>query len=293
MLSKRDLMNMEGIMMLYAIKQNAGKREAARHLNTSIDTLNKYLNNLEDELGVKLVTPTEKGCILTEKGEQVVEVAHIIKKSLQQAYAVVPQETDIRGEVRIAYESDARSNMYVFLGDFLAEHPDLTLFIDTIDDVPDMSKLSYDICMGYNIPRGDDLVIIYSKEISFGFFAASEYLAKHSYPQDINDLLMNHRLLIKNGGWWQTSEGKKMIQNAKKGVCFSNSTFVVNDLAISGSGIAVMPMNFVRGGHGMVCLDNIPCDATATLYLISHRTVKDIPKVRVTLDYYKSLIEKL
>ncbi len=293
MLSKRDMMNMEGIMMLYAIKQNAGKREAARRLNTSIDTLNKYLNSLEDELGVKLVTPNEKGCVLTEKGELVVEIADIIKQNLQQAYAVAPLETNVKGEVRVAYECDARSNMYVFLGDFLSQYPDITLFIDTFDNVPDMSKLSYDICMGYHIPKGDDLVIVYSKKISFGFFAASEYLAKHSYPQDLNDLLANHRLLIKNDGWWKTSEGKKMIQNAKKGVCFSNSTFVVNDLAISGSGIAVMPLNFVRGGHGMVCLDNIPCDISATLYLISHRTLKDIPKVRVALDYYKSMLEKL
>ena len=62
MFSKKDLMNMEGIMMLHAIKKSSGKRNAAKFLNTSIDTLNKYLNNLESELGVKLVASDEKGC---------------------------------------------------------------------------------------------------------------------------------------------------------------------------------------------------------------------------------------
>ena len=79
----------------------------------------------------------------------------------------------------------------------------------------------------------------------------------------------------------------------KKGVCFSNSTFVINDLAISGSGIAVMPTNFIRGGHGMVCLDNIPCNVEATIYLVSHRTIKDIPKIRAVLKHYKEMLEKL
>lgn len=293
MFSKRDLMNMEGIMMLYAIKKSAGKRNAAKFLNTSIDTLNKYLNNLENELGVKLVSSYEKGCVLTEKGEKVVEIADVIKKNLQQAYAVVPSVNDVKGEVRIAYERDARSNMYVYLGDVLEQYPDIALFIDTFDSAPDMTNMAYDICMSYTIPRGEDLVVIYTKKVPFGFFASSDYLTRHTYPKDRDDLLENHRLLVKNSGWWQTAEGKRMIQNAKKGVCFSNSTFVVNDLAISGSGVAVMPTNFVRGGHGMVCLDNIPCGVEATIYLTSHRSVKDIPKVRVILDNYKNMLEKL
>lgn len=74
MFSKRDLMNMKGIMMLHAIKKYGGKRTAAKFLNTSIDTLNKYLSNLENELGVKLVASDEKGCFLTPKGEQVTEM---------------------------------------------------------------------------------------------------------------------------------------------------------------------------------------------------------------------------
>ncbi len=293
MFSKKDLMNMEGIMMLHAIKKSSGKRNAAKFLNTSIDTLNKYLNNLESELGVKLVASDEKGCTLTEKGEKVVEIADIIKQNLQQAYAIVPTETDVKGEVRIAYERDARSNMYVCLGELLEQSPSLSLYIDTFDKAPDMNKMAYDVCISYSVPRGDDLVVVYSRKIKFGFFASSEYLAKHSYPQDREDLLKNHRLLIKNEGWWQTPEAKKMLQKAQKGICFSNSTFVVNDLAISGSGVAVMPMNFIRGGHGMVCLDNIPCNIEATLYLITHRSIKDIPKIRTVLNYYKKMLEKL
>ena len=293
MFSKKDLMNMEGIMMLHAIKKSYGKRNAAKFLNTSIDTLNKYVNNLESELGVKLVASDEKGCTLTPKGEKVVAIADVLKQHLQQAYAIVPSETNVKGEVRIAYERDARSNMYVCLEELLEQSPDLSLFIDTFDKAPDMHKMAYDICMSYTVPKGEDLVVVYSRKVKFGFFASSEYLAKHSYPQDLNDLLKNHRLLVKNEGWWQTPEAKKLQQKAEKGICFSNSTFVVNDLAISGSGIAIMPLNFVRGGHGMVCLDNIPCSAEATIYLITHRTIKDIPKIRTVLNYYKKMLEAL
>ena len=168
MFSKKDLMNMEGIMMLHAIKKSSGKRNAAKFLNTSIDTLNKYLNNLESELGVKLVASDEKGCTLTEKGEKVVEIADIIKQNLQQAYAIVPTETAVKGEVRIAYERDARSNMYVCLGELLEQSPNLSLYIDTFDKAPDMNKMAYDICISYSIPRGDDWVVGYRRKFKFG-----------------------------------------------------------------------------------------------------------------------------
>ena len=43
MFGKKDLTNIEGIMMLYAVKTYASKRHAARYLNVSLDTLDKYI----------------------------------------------------------------------------------------------------------------------------------------------------------------------------------------------------------------------------------------------------------
>ena len=180
---------MEGIMMLHAIKKSSGKRNAAKFLNTSIDTLNKYVNNLESELGVKLVASDEKGCTLTPKGEKVVAIADVLKQHLQQAYAIVPSETNVKRRGAYCIWARARSNMYVCLEELLEQSPDLSLFIDTFDKAPDMHKMAYDICMSYTVPKGEDLVVVYSRKVKFGFFASSEYLAKHSYPQDLNDLL--------------------------------------------------------------------------------------------------------
>ena len=54
-----------------------------------------------------------------------------------------------------------------------------------------------------------------------------------------------------------------------------------------------MPMTFAKDNLGLVCLDNIKTDVKMTLYLLAHRAVKDIPRVRVVIDYYKSLIDRL
>lgn len=293
MFSKRDLMNMEGIMMLHAIQKYGGKRTAAKFLNTSIDTLNKYLSNLENELGVKLVASDEKGCFLTPNGEQVTEIAEEIKNNLQQAYNVAPISSDIKGEVKIIYESNVRSNFYIrHLRDFLDKYSNLSIFVDTCNLVPNMSNLDYDICLSYHIPKGNDLVVVAERKTPCGFFASQKYLENHDYPQNIEDILLYHRLILKRDCKKWVEEAPKFMRNARR-LFLSNSTFAVNDMIMNGGGIGIMPTNFAKEGVGLVCLDNIPCETNSIIYLVTHDSIKDIPKIRVVLNYYKDILKNL
>jgi len=283
-------MNVEGIMMLHAIQKVAGKRNAAKYLHTSIDTLNKYLGNLETELGVKLVASDEKGCLLTPKGKKVVEIAELIKGNLQQVYAVAPLDADIKGEVRVAYDSNVRSNLYTMnLQNFLDKYPRLSVFMDSFYCTPDMSNLGYDISLSYHIPKGEDLVVITERETPCCFYASKVYLENHGCPHTMDDILTNHRLVLKQDCWKWVKDGRALFQKACKGLCVSNSTFVVNDIVLNGGGIGIMPVNCMLERQGLVRLD-VPCVASSTIYLVSHRTVKDLPKVRALLDYYKDLL---
>lgn len=294
MFNKKDLMNLESIIMLYAIKKNAGKRPAAKDLNTSIDTLNKYLEHLEQELGTKLISVNERGCSLTVYGEKVAEVAEQIKTCLLKAYAVAPDNKEIKGDVRIAYDRSVRSNIYsTQIKELLDEYSELSLTIDTFDKIPNMSDLKYDISLSYEIPKGDDVVIVFAKEVPCGFFASSEYLAQHPYPKNITDLLENHRLILKNDCCKWLCEDKKILQKAKKKFLLSNSTFVVNSIITQSGGVGIMPLFFTKEDLNLVCLNNIKCEVNMVIYLVSHRAVKDIPKIRIMLEYYKKLLHQL
>lgn len=51
MITKRSLQNLSALMMLLAVDRYQSKRKVAECINTSIDTVNKYLRNLEQNLG--------------------------------------------------------------------------------------------------------------------------------------------------------------------------------------------------------------------------------------------------
>lgn len=54
-----------------------------------------------------------------------------------------------------------------------------------------------------------------------------------------------------------------------------------------------MPLYFARNCPGLVHLEHIKCAVFVTIYLTSQRFIKDIPKVRTALDYYKQLFKNL
>ena len=53
MLTRKDMNKLVSLLYLLSVSQNASKRKASEKLDTSIDTINKYLGDLEQNLGEK------------------------------------------------------------------------------------------------------------------------------------------------------------------------------------------------------------------------------------------------
>lgn len=294
MFSKKDLTNIEGIMMLSAIKAHCSKRHAAKDLNVSLDTMDKYLHILEDEFGAKLLTTSGRGCFLTPQGEKILQNADLLKKCMENLYHMKDMETETKGEVKIAYDLNVRINYHTEIIKYLfRKYPEIELNIDNISGCPDMKNAEYDIYLSYSVPEGDDLVIITRKQVPFKFFATQKYIEENKFPHSIDDLLKHHYLILRKDMWKKISSGGQVELKQQKGLVLTNSAFVVNDIAANGYGIGVMPYYFKKLSKDLVCLDNIECHVVNTLYLISHKNRKDIPKVRVVLNFYKEMLKNL
>lgn len=294
MFSKKDLSIIEGIMMLNAVKEHSSKRLAAKYLNVSLDTLDKYLRILEEELGAKLLIATGRGCTITKFGDQILKNIILLKKCISNIYMLKEFDTHISGKVDVVYDISVRGNFPSgSIRKLFKKYPDITLHINSTTGTPDMSQINHDICLSYEIPKGDDLVVICSRQIPCKFFASSEYLKQYSSPQTLQDLILNHRLILRQDNWNDLNHFVQIDEKCCKGVSITDSAFVVSDVAANSGAIGVMPYYQNTIEQRLICLDNLECPAANTLYLISHKTRKDIPKVRAVLNYYKDVINSL
>ena len=187
MLSKKDWTMLGSMMMLQTVKESGGKLKAAKNWNISIDTFNKYLAGLEKDLGLKLLSITNRKCTLTFHGDKVVDIVNQVKGLLEKTKELSEVNKSAKGEVKVVYGRNVRTNVYTKdIDKFFAKYKDIALKVDVFDEIPDMNSMAYDICLCYDrLPKGDDLVILAQKDVPCGYFASSEYLKHNPYPQSL------------------------------------------------------------------------------------------------------------
>ena len=291
MIGKKELSILEGILFLRAIEQCEGKRKASEALCTSIDTINKYLENLEQELGVKLISSNGRGSSLTNAAQRIVEKTTKIKEIIDEVQNIRLENREIKGEVRVFMALGYAS--YLVPQDLSALFdlfPELRINSITATDKSSFDVDDFDIALTYEEIIDNDIVSITEKTVYCGFFASPKYLAQKGYPIDIDDMIANHRLLTKHDSLLRKIVGEDRFKKAN--ICFkSNNTMALINALENNTGIGIMPLSFAL--NGFVCLDNITCDVPVTYRLYANRHTKDIPRVRTLINFYKDIMDKL
>ena len=277
------------MLVLHAINQLDGKRKAAKVLDLSIDTINKYIENLEKDCGGKLLNSTGNGTSLTIRGEQVAVWSREVIRELNHLYIMMSEREELKGEVKVLWDENARANtINSDLWSYLKKNKNVTLVSTTITNVNEWKNYSADLMVSNVRWVGEEWEEIYRKDINAGYFASSQYLKKYGYPKDKEDLLENHRMMfLRNDyAWLQGVEDD--IKHAKHKVYMSDSSFALNEAIASGVGVGLMPLSFAR--KGLVYLENIECNAKGTVYLTVHKVSKMVQRVRVMAEHLIAMI---
>ncbi len=291
MINKKDMSILESILYLRAIEQCSGKRKASETLGTSVDTINKYIDNLESYFGIKLLSTNGRGSDLTETAKRIVDKTAKIKEALEDIYNIKLNNQEIKGEVRVFMALGYAS--YIVpqdLSELFDVFPELHINSITAMDTSAFNIKDVDIAITSQEIDTQDIVLIGEKKVHCGFFASSQYLAQNGYPVDLDDMVKKHRLITQHDYLLTRVLGEEKFNKAN--ICFkSNNTLALINALENNTGIGIMPLSFAL--HGLVCLDNIPCDCPITYHLYANRLTKDIPRVRTLINFYKDIMNKL
>ncbi len=293
-LNIKDVNLLQAICYLKIIEKYAGKKQAAQKFGVSIDTLNKYIDNLEQELGYKVLSSNVKGSFLTPRGKALLQKSAVIEQVLDDIKSVPTNLKEISGEVRVAVSSIAASAIFSKdLVSFYEQYPKIKLLhlIRNEDGQKGIPFSDVDIALSLSLPADSDSVVLCSKKIEFGFFAAPQYISKHGYPQNLEDLTQNHQIINKIGYEKYIEGWEDLLKKAKSNNFATNVCYYMYEVLKSGLGIGIMPLRFKQ--EGMFHLEHLPCQSNISLHLLTHQGSKDIPKNRVVLNYYKDLLQEL
>lgn len=267
--------------------------EAGRRLRLSRSAVSKYVAELEEDLGVQLLSRTTRRVTPTENGQAYFERAMAILADLDAAdHAVSQSQATPRGLLRVnAPMSFGTMRLGPALAGFMKEYPELQIQLALSDEHVDPVQDGLDVTLRIADLESSSLIARKLMPIERVLCASPGYLKQHGTPKHPNEL-RNHDCLtygyLSTGNQWKLTgkDGDHWI-NPRWTLCANNAE-VLRDAAVAGRGVALVPTFIaeaaLKAGRLRTFLDGYHAPPLA-LYALYPPTRHLAVKVRLFIDY--------
>jgi len=238
--------------------------QAADVLEMSKPTVSRYIADLEQRLGVRLLQRTTRKLSLTEEGRAFYGRCKAVLADVEVAETeITAKSVAIKGLIKVnAPVSFGLLELAPLWPDFMAKYPDVELDITLADRMVDLVEEGYDLAVRIARLPNSSLVSRKLASARMVLCASPGYLRQHGKPKHPSELI-NHAVLsyslLATGDQWEfngpegkatvmvkpilrTNSGDTCIAAARKsrGIVLQPS-FMVSDDLLSGSLVELMP----------------------------------------------------
>jgi DNA-binding transcriptional LysR family regulator len=215
---------------------------AGQRLGLSPAAASKRLAALEERLGARLVHRTTRRLSTTQAGQSFYEEVRAILTAVEAAEARVAGRAERpAGLLRIsAPTSFGRLHVAPHLPAFLVRYPDVSAELLLDDGYTDLLADRIDVAIRIAPkPESATLVARLLAPNRRVLCAAPRYLEAHGEPKGLADLAGHSLLAARHQSPWRLERGDERRSVEVESVVATNSSEVVRELALAGTGIAL------------------------------------------------------
>ncbi|MFL5815042.1 MAG: LysR family transcriptional regulator [Bdellovibrionia bacterium] len=276
--------------------------QASRMLHVPKSTLSDKVSELEEELGVALLTRTTRKLSLTEAGENFYKKIRPALLEIDQARDETSGlQTAVRGRLRITAVAGLEATSIVdVLVKFRKKYPEIKLDLLFTDRVVDLVGEGFDIAIRGGTLEDSTLI---SKKIgtsSFGLFANPKYIKENGvprYPKDLEKHSCIHFTALGPEPIWELeSEAGKKAKIEISGSASANSVASLKRLVELGEGIALLPIFHGKKENGRGALVRVLPDWTTEsmpVHLVYPKQKHVNPRIREVIPYLEEGLREL
>ena len=283
MFSKKEMATFNALYYLYAISQSNSKREVADLLGTSVDTINKYISDIENVLKVTLLNSNGRGTALTQEGRYYAKIAETIVLSLRKMshaenyLSMVNHTLKISMPDIISYDFGENN-----INAFIKSNPDVNI----VTEIEDRPGAKADICLSLYPLKGGSWEKIAEKNIPCGLYASKNYLKKYGMPKNYNDMIKRHRICNKSSSEYYIPGWGEVLRTAHFIVLWNDSIFSHYSAIKNGVGIGICSCDY--GRRNLIRVNTISnFDTSCKIYLNVRKYVLTTPQLKSFLEFSK------
>lgn len=279
-----DRKDLNDMLWFMAVAEERSFTRAAAKLGTSQSTLSHTIRQLEDRLGLRLLTRTTRSVTPTEAGDRLLQsLAPRIGEISAEVDALKEQRGRPSGTVRLTMSEDAyNSAVWPKLEPMLRQHPDIHVEFYIDNGFRNIVEERFDagVRLGESVDK-DMIAVRIGPDWRLVAVTSPDYLVRHPMPKIPQDLMhhacINHRQRVGAGTYsWEFEKGGRDLRVRVDGQLTYNSSLAMLDAVRSGFGIAYLPEHMAQSsittGELVIVLDDwSPAFSGYHLYYPSRR----------------------
>jgi DNA-binding transcriptional LysR family regulator len=246
--------NLNDLLAFLAVARERSFTKAAAKLGVSQSALSQTIRQLEERLGLRLLTRTTRSVSPTEAGERLLRS---VGPRLDEIEAEIESLSELRekpaGTIRITAGDHAiESILWPKLEKFLPKYPDIKVELNVEYGLTDIAAERYDagVRLGEQVAK-DMISVRIGPDTRFAVVGAKSYFAKHAPPEVPQDLVghacINLRLPTYGGLYaWEFEKDGQELRVRVDGQLVFNSIFHVLNAAVAGFGLAHVPEDLAQ-----------------------------------------------
>ncbi|MGC0054017.1 LysR family transcriptional regulator [Brucella pituitosa] len=241
--------NLKDLAVFGTVARERSFTRAAAKLRVSPSALSQTIRNLEERLGVRLLTRTTRSVAPTEAGERLLRTITPRFEEIEAELAALSAFRDKpAGTIRItAGEHPAISVLQPALKSILPDYPDIKVEIIVDYGLTDIVKEGFDagVRMGEQVAK-DMIAVPIGPQMRMAVVASPEYFKRYPIPKTPQDMTAHNCINIRlptYGGvfsWGLEKKGRE-VKVRGEGQLIFNSLAMRLSSALDGLGIAYMP----------------------------------------------------
>jgi len=222
--------------------------QAAEQLGLTKSRVSTVIQQLELQVGTRLLQRTTRHVRLTPDGEQFFErCKELIADAEQLQCMFQPAASVLKGRLRIDLPNSlARDVIIPKLPEFLSAHPLIEVGISTSDHRVDVVQEGFDCVVRIGTLHNTDLIARPLGVMTMCNLASPAYLDTHGTPRTLADL-SQHRIihyatkLGMHGAGWEYHDGKEVVVHPMRSVIVVNGTGAYQAACLAGLGLIQAP----------------------------------------------------
>jgi DNA-binding transcriptional LysR family regulator len=215
-----DVRLLSGITVFCAVVETGNFVGAGVSLGLTQSGVSRAIQRLEEQLSARLLVRSPRSVTLTSEGRRFYTEAKPLLGSLEEtAERVAGTSAAVRGHLRLNLDGSlARLVIGPRIGEFLAQHPELSVEICVRSEVGDLLGDGFDLALRFGEPSPSALIAQRLALIPVLTCASRDYVKRHGRPSHPDDLrtrdhecLLFHDALTGRPFAWEFHQKKKII----------------------------------------------------------------------------------